>query len=45
MLELAVAARAEYIVTWNVPDFAGANEYGIQVIKPDEFLRKLTQES
>ena len=45
ILELAVAARAQFIVTHNVRDFAGAAEYGIGVIRPHEFLRILENES
>ncbi len=38
VIELVVASRADYIVTWNVHDFTEAPEYGIKVIRPDEFL-------
>jgi predicted nucleic acid-binding protein len=38
IIELAVASRAEYIVTWNVRDFAGALQYAIQVLTPNQFL-------
>jgi len=41
VIELAVAARAQFLVTHNVRDFAGAAEYGINVIRPHEFLRLL----
>jgi len=41
VIELAVAGRAQFIVTHNVRDFAGAAEYGIKVIRPHEFLRLL----
>lgn len=41
ILELAVAARADYIVTWNARDFLRAKEYGVGVIRPDEFLKSL----
>lgn len=41
IIELAVASRAEYIVTYNVRDFTGAQEYGIGVIRPNEFLKML----
>lgn len=39
IIELAVASRAQFIVTHNIRDFAQATEYGISVIKPHEFLR------
>jgi hypothetical protein len=38
---LAVAARADFIVTHNVCDFAGAEQFGVGVLTPAEFLRKL----
>ena len=41
VIELAVAGRAQFIVTHNVRDFTGAAEYGITVIQPHEFLRLL----
>jgi putative PIN family toxin of toxin-antitoxin system len=41
IIELAVASRSEYIVTWNIRDFAGAAEYAINVISPASFLALL----
>jgi len=41
ILELAVESRCDYIVTFNVKDFAGADKFGIEVVTPREFLRKL----
>jgi putative PIN family toxin of toxin-antitoxin system len=41
IFELAVAARANFIVTHNIRDFAGAEQFGIGVLTPAEFLRKL----
>jgi putative PIN family toxin of toxin-antitoxin system len=41
ILELAVESRCDYIVTFNVRDFAGAGKFGVEVITPQEFLRKL----
>jgi putative PIN family toxin of toxin-antitoxin system len=41
ILELAIAARANFIVTHNVRDFAGAERFGVGVLTPAEFLRKL----
>jgi putative PIN family toxin of toxin-antitoxin system len=38
IIELAVASRVDYVVTWNVRDFSAALEYGIRVIRPNEFL-------
>lgn len=41
ILELAVESQCDYIVTFNVRDFAGAEKFGIGIITPREFLRKL----
>ena len=39
VLELAVAARCQYIVTFNQRDFIGTERFGIQTITPSEFLK------
>ena len=41
ILELAVAAHCRIIVTHNVRDFAGADQYGIECMPPGDFLRLL----
>ena len=41
VLELAIAARADCIVTHNVRDFTGAERFAVAVLTPAEFLRKL----
>jgi putative PIN family toxin of toxin-antitoxin system len=38
VLELAVASRTQYIVTYNGKDFAAAERFGIQVVTPKAFL-------
>jgi putative PIN family toxin of toxin-antitoxin system len=38
VLELAVGARAPYIVTHNVRDFAGIEHFGIKALTPVQFL-------
>jgi putative PIN family toxin of toxin-antitoxin system len=38
LLELAVAARCQSIVTYNGRDFAGAESFGISVLEPGPFL-------
>ncbi|HOA08544.1 MAG TPA: putative toxin-antitoxin system toxin component, PIN family [Spirochaetota bacterium] len=38
ILELAVAASADFIITFNIKDFDGTEKFGIRVIEPDEFL-------
>jgi len=39
--EVAVAAGSQTIVSHNVRDFAGVDKFGIEVVTPGEFLRKL----
>ena len=39
VLELAVSAKCEYIVTHNTRDFSGSEKFGIQAITPKEFLQ------
>jgi putative PIN family toxin of toxin-antitoxin system len=39
VLELAVTANCEYIVTYNVADFEPSKKFGIIAIKPKEFLQ------
>jgi putative PIN family toxin of toxin-antitoxin system len=41
LLELAVAARCEGIVTHNVRDFEGIEKFGLQVFTPATFLMKV----
>ena len=41
VLELAVAASASIIVTFNLTDFAGADRFGVSVLRPVEFLRQI----
>jgi predicted nucleic acid-binding protein len=40
VLELAVEAESEYIVTYNQRDFAGADRFGVRIVTPSEFLRE-----
>ena len=39
VLELAVESNCDYIVTFNLKDFAGAEKFGIKAIKPKDFLQ------
>ena len=39
VLELAVESGCDYIVTFNGKDFVGADQFGVSVIPPKEFLR------
>ena len=41
VLELAVTAGCDYIVTYNKNDFKGAERFGIQVVDAREFLQKI----
>ncbi|HEV7922581.1 MAG TPA: PIN domain-containing protein [Thermoanaerobaculia bacterium] len=41
VLELAVAAGCDAIVTHNVRDFGGADKVGIRILTPGQFLREL----
>jgi putative PIN family toxin of toxin-antitoxin system len=39
ILELAVSAQCDYIVTHNKTDFKGAERFGIKIVTPGEFLK------
>ena len=39
VLDIAVAGQAEFIVTYNLRDFGGAEAYGVRPVTPSEFLR------
>jgi len=41
ILELAVAAECDSIVTYNERDFAGVEAFGLQVLTPQAFLREI----
>ena len=43
ILELAVAAGCDAIVTHNVRDFAGAHRFGVAVMTPAAFLQRLEE--
>jgi putative PIN family toxin of toxin-antitoxin system len=38
VLELAVTAGCDYIITYNINDFRGSEKFGIEVITPKAFL-------
>ena len=38
VLELAVKAGCESIITYNTRDFAGVEQFGLKLLKPSEFL-------
>ncbi len=39
VLEAAVAASADYLVTYNVSDFGGASSLGVRVVTPPQLLK------
>ena len=39
VLELAVKAGCESIITYNTRDFAGVEQFGLNLLEPSEFLR------
>ncbi len=41
VLELAVTAGCDFIVTYNKRDFEGAGQFGLRVVTPKEFLDEL----
>ncbi len=41
VLELSIASNADYILTYNLRDFVGAEKFGIKVITPKEFFQIL----
>jgi putative PIN family toxin of toxin-antitoxin system len=43
LLELAVSARCEYIVTHNTSDFKGCEQWSIHAITPKEFLQLVSE--
>ena len=43
VLELAVSANCEYILTHNVRDFRGSDKFGIRAITPREFLQIISE--
>ncbi len=41
LLEVAVAAGCKNVITYNKRDFLGAEQFGIKVLTPAEFLREI----
>jgi predicted nucleic acid-binding protein len=41
VLELALAARCQHIITHNVADFRGVEQLGVVVLSPRDFLKNL----
>ncbi|MEO0375218.1 MAG: putative toxin-antitoxin system toxin component, PIN family [Cyanobacteria bacterium P01_A01_bin.17] len=45
VLELAVKAGCDSVVTYNIRDFAGIERFGLQTISPSKFLQFLGEQS
>jgi predicted nucleic acid-binding protein len=45
VLELAVEAECKIIVTHNIKDFMGTEAFGVEVVTPGEFLRRIGGQS
>lgn len=43
VLELAVEAGCEYIITYNLDDFKGIEQFGVEAITPKQFLIKINE--
>jgi putative PIN family toxin of toxin-antitoxin system len=41
VLEVAVASQSEFIITYNKSDFRKAKQFGVIILNPVEFLKKL----
>ena len=41
LLELAVAAHCEHVITHNVRDFAGSEQFGVTAITPRDYLSRI----
>ncbi|MFK7801711.1 MAG: putative toxin-antitoxin system toxin component, PIN family [Anaerolineae bacterium] len=39
ILNLAVIAQCHYIITFNVKDFRGSEKFGVEAIRPKDFLQ------
>lgn len=44
ILELAVESNCDFIVTFNVKDFAESEKFGIKAVTPKEFLRTIGEQ-
>ena len=45
LLELAVKAQCDNIVTFNKRDFQGIDQFGLVAVTPNEFLREIGSHS
>lgn len=44
VLELAIESGSKYIITYNIKDFAGIDQFGLKAITPKAFLMLLGEE-
>lgn len=44
ILELAVAGRCDFIITYNVRDFSGVGQFGVRILTPGQFIKRLGEE-
>jgi putative PIN family toxin of toxin-antitoxin system len=42
VMELAVRAECDYIVTFNVRDFASVRQFGLEAVTPRNFLKQIS---
>ena len=45
VLELTIAAGCNYIVTYNLKDFKGAERFGVKALRPSDFIHLLEEET
>jgi putative PIN family toxin of toxin-antitoxin system len=41
VLEVAVAGNCDAIITYNARDFSGSEKFGVQIVAPGEFLKRI----
>ena len=41
LLELAVASEADFIITHNMGDFGGIEQFGVRARRPSKFLKEI----
>ena len=43
VLELAVASKSQFIITYNLKDFSNIQQFGIEAIIPKDFLQRIKE--
>ncbi len=41
VLELAVESGSKLVITYNAKDFQGSEKFGVEIIRPGEFLKRI----